>query len=103
MSDLPAYRRAARTVACSHCGAPVGRPCRLPSGWVTFEHRNRYSIVGLAQNIGYEEGLRDALDLIDWQVGRHGVNTTIQEVRHQIERQHEMVARSVRREEEAGR
>lgn len=94
--QVPAYRRAARSQPCPRCGALIGQPCRTPKGRATSEHSVRYAITQPAQNIGYEEGLRDALDLLDWKA-----DEGIEEIRKQIAIQHDMVRRhNLRREQE---
>lgn len=93
-AQLPAWRRSSRTVPCPFCGAAVGSPCRTGAGRATYEHGARSSITRRAQNIGYEEGLRDALLLLDWK-STEGVEV----IRDQVATQLDMVRRHNVREE----
>ena len=84
MATVPAYIRAARTRACPRCGADDGETCRTPRGKSTYVHSVRMDLTLDAYYIGIEEGLRSALDYLDWQVSKSGVNTTVAQVRDVI-------------------
>ena len=86
MPDLPDYRRAARTVSCSRCGAAPGEPCRTSSGRADREHAVRHNLVATAFRIGVESGLSDALVIL-------GAAATLVEACEQTARQHEFVRR----------
>ncbi|WP_455429454.1 zinc finger domain-containing protein [Nocardioides dongkuii] len=84
---LPAYRRAARSQPCPHCGAGTGSPCRTPRGRPTYEHTARSRITRAALNIGYEEGLRDAIAVL----GRRST-VGLAAVREQLVRNLDLIA-----------
>jgi hypothetical protein len=95
--SLPAYRRAARSLPCPKCGAEVDRPCRTKSGHTTYEHAERSRLTLRSQNIGYEEGLRDALSMLDWQAEKPG-DDPVGRIRDSFEKQLAMIVRVNRRE-----
>lgn len=99
MSEIPAYIRAARTQPCPYCNASIGQPCRDKSGRANTTHADRQRATWGAYHIGYETGLRDALALLDWEVTKRGLNTTVAQVRERIAGQHDMVWHSNRRDE----
>lgn len=99
---IPEYVRAARTQPCPRCGSEVGETCRTPRGKSTYTHSNRSRITDKAYRIGIEEGLRCAISYIDWQVGKSGVNTTVEQIRKVIEGDFTFLAESNARREQEG-
>lgn len=93
----PAYIRAARAVECPRCGSLAGRRCVSATGRATGEHAARYDATRKVLNIGYADGLNDALLLLDWQVRKHGVNTTVEQVREPIAGQYGYAERAANR------
>lgn len=97
---IPDYRRAARSTPCPRCNAQIGEPCQAPSGRrATYEHVSRQRATRLAFHVGIESGLSEALELLDWQSRKSGVNVTVGQVREVLARQHRFMSERVKRAE----
>lgn len=91
---MSAWDRAFRSQPCPHCDAEIGAPCRTPRGKLTSPHLARMNITRAALDLGYEDGLRDALGFIDREVNRTTVGPVLDRAREQIARQLGFVERS---------